>query len=460
MLHGTVHFFAQGALVLRSLPSRLRRSLWDFARSIKEDAPLFALLFALLLVGVLLRVHRLDDPKVLKWDEVHYVETARAYLAHQYAYNDHPPLSKLIIAAFMAVIGDSPVAWRLPSLLFGLGNFAIIAWLTWTVFRSRRAAWIAAAFVAADGFFIAYSRTALLDGMIVAFSLLSITILLVGRRWWHVLLAGLFVGCATSFKLNGLAFFGTAMVICLASRALRRFTPLLVVTGLLVFYAQAAFALWLVGHPFSPTAVVSENVAMVTHHLSYTVVHPMSSHWYTWFLPTRPIILRRDADIDGSIHALVTLGNPLLWWASTLAVIAVAMIVIRTGPRRIWALLKTDGTPPAPRADDAPTARADRSFLEDRASALLWVLVAWAAPIVFWIPSLRDAYLYHFLPSYGFGLVLLAGLTDRMYRRYRLHTLLAVVLVAEVTLFYAPIWSELPLTQTALHARLFFPFWR
>jgi len=54
----------------------------------------------------------------------------------------------------------------------------------------------------------------------------------------------------------------------------------------------------------------------------------------------------------------------------------------------------------------------------------------------------------------------LAGLTDRMYRRFRLHTLLAVVLVAEVTLFYAPIWSELPLTQSALHARLFFPFWR
>ena len=446
--------------MLRSQTSRLRRSLGDFVRSKKEDAPLFAVLFALLVVGVLLRVHRLDDPKVLKWDEVHYVETARAYLAHQYAYNDHPPLSKLIIAGFMAVIGDTSVGWRLPSLLFGLGNFAIMAWLTWTVFRSKRAAWIAAAFVAADGFFIAYSRTALLDGMIVAFSLLSITILLVGRRWWHVLLAGLFVGCATSFKLNGLAFVGTAMVICLASRALRRFTPLLLLTGAVVFYAQAAFTLWLVGRPFSPSAVIAENLAMVTHHLSYTVVHPMSSHWYTWFLPTRPIPLRRDVDIDGSIRTLVTLGNPLLWWASTLAVIAAAVVVIRTGPRRIWALLKTDGTPPGPRADDAATAAADRSFLEDRAGALLWVLAAWAAPIVFWIPSLRDSYIYHFLPSYSFGLVLLAGLTDRMYRRFRLHTLLAVVLVAEVTLFYAPIWSELPLTQSALHARLFFPFWR
>jgi dolichyl-phosphate-mannose-protein mannosyltransferase len=446
--------------VLRSPFSRLRRSIGDFARSLREDAPLFGVLFALLLVGVILRVYRLDDPKVLKWDEGHYVNTARAFLAHQYLYNDHPPLSKLMIAGVMAVLGDTSVVWRLLSLIFGLGNLAIIAWSTWAVFRSRRAAWIAAAFVAADGFFIAFSRTALLDGIIVALGLLSFTILLVGRRWWHVLLSGLLVGCATSFKLSGLAFLGTAMLICLASRALRRFTPLLVITCIVVFWAQASFALWLVGRPFTPSAVLAEHIAIVKHNLSFTFVHPMSSHWYTWFLPTRPIFLRRDVEIDGSIRALVTLGNPLLWWASTLAVVATAVAVIRTGPRRIWALLKTDRTPPAPRADDAATATADRSFLEDRAGALLWVLAAWAAPIVFWIPSLRDAYVYHFMPSYAFGLILLAGLADRMYRRYRLHTLLAVVLVAEVTLFYAPIWSELPLTQTALHARLFFPFWR
>ena len=78
-----------------------------------------------------------------------------------------------------------------------------------------RAAWIAAAFVAADGFFIAYSRSALLDGMIVGFGVAAVTIILRSRTFWHVLAAGVPAGCAVSCKLNGLAFVGTATAVCL-----------------------------------------------------------------------------------------------------------------------------------------------------------------------------------------------------------------------------------------------------
>jgi dolichyl-phosphate-mannose--protein O-mannosyl transferase len=427
---------------------------------VKEDTPLFIVIFALLIAGVVLRAHHLGIPHELKWDETHYVDTARAYVAHRYAYNDHPPLSKLLIGASMALFGDNGTSWRLPSLLFGLGNFAFIAWAAWVVFRSRRAAWLAAAFVAADGFFIAYSRTALLDGMIVAFGVLAITLMLVGRNFWHMVLAGLFLGFATSFKLNGLAFVGTALAICAATKGLRRYTPLIAVIVVLVFYAQAAFTLWLVGRPHSIRAVIAENAGMIRHHLSYTVVHPMSSKWYTWFLPTRPIFLRRDVDVDGSIRALVTLGNPLLWWGSTLAVMAAAVVVVRTGFRRLWQQISQRLMQPWTPGADGEGAVGRVLGIEDRGGALFWILVAWAGPIVFWIPSLRDSYIYHFMPSYAFGLVLLAGLTDRLYRRFRVQTLTGILLVAVVTFFYAPIWSELPLTETALHARVIFPGWR
>jgi dolichyl-phosphate-mannose--protein O-mannosyl transferase len=184
----------------------------------------------------------------------------------------------------------------------------------------------------------------------------------------------------------------------------------------------------------------------------------MSSKWYTWFLPTRPIFLRRDVDIDGSIRALVTLGNPLLWWGSSVAVLVAAAVVVRTGPRRLWQQiadrLSTPKPPPADASAGVP------SPLDQRAGAFFCVLVAWAGPIVFWIPSLRDSYIYHFMPSYAFGLVLLAGMADRLYQRFRVQTLAAVLMVAVVTFFYAPIWSELPLTESALHARVIFPGWR
>ena len=95
-----------------------------------------------------------------------------------------------------------------------------------------------------------------------------------------------------------------------------------------------------------------------------------------------------------------------------------------------------------------------------RAGLIFGVLLAWAGPLAFWVPSLRDAYVYHYLPSYTFALVLLAGFVDRFYTRRQLAMFIAVVVVAEISIFYAPIWGELPISKEALDARLFFPFWR
>jgi hypothetical protein len=63
------------------------------------------------------------------------------------------------------------------------------------------------------------------------------------------------------------------------------------------------------------------------------------------------------------------------------------------------------------------------------------------------------------LPAYPFALALLAGFTDRLYTRRPLAVLTGLALVLEVSLFYAPLWSELPLSEAAFNARLF-PFWR
>ena len=91
---------------------------------------------------------------------------------------------------------------------------------------------------------------------------------------------------------------------------------------------------------------------------------------------------------------------------------------------------------------------------------LFALLVAWVAPLAFWVPNLRDAYVYHYLPSYTFALILLAGFVDRFYTRRQLATFVAIVLVAEISIFFAPLWGELPISEEALNARLFFKFWR
>jgi dolichyl-phosphate-mannose--protein O-mannosyl transferase len=419
-------------------------------------SPLDLALIAMVAFGVYLRVQRVGASAQLKWDEHHYVDTARSYLHHRYAWNDHPPLSKLIIMSFMQVLGDRPIAWRLPSLLFGVANFGLLGWLTRIVFGNWRAGCIAGAFVAVDGFFIAYSRTALLDGMIVACSVGAMICVLSGRTVRSVILAGLLAGCAVSFKLNGLVFVAATAGACALSRELRRYTPLLLAIVAVVFYAQCAAALVLVGRPGSLASVIAENKAMVNSHLSYTVVHPFSSKWYTWFLPGNPIHLRHDTDADGAITVLMTLGNPLLWWGSSAAVLGAVQVLVATGPRRLWGLLQEG----ASRLVGPPSSAAAPEDLTPRAAAFFWVFLAWLGPVAFWFPSLRDSYIYHYLPSYTFALVLLAGFTERLHRFRPWLGLLAVLIVFEVSVFYAPLWGEMPLSRSAFHARLFIKVWR
>lgn len=412
--------------------------------ALQKDGPLIALAACMLLFGVALRLYDFDQPSTLKWDEHHYVETARSYLHHKYAYNDHPPLSKLIIAGFMRVLGDGPVAWRLPSLLFGLLNIGLSAALAHYVFRTKRAALLAAAFVAIDGFFIAYSRTALLDGMIVAFSMASMLCVLRGKHTLHAILAGAFAGCALSFKLNGAVFVLASALACALSPRLRRDTPLLLVTAALVFYAQFAFALYNVGREWDLESVIKENRAMVENHLGYTVVHPYSSKWYTWFLPSKPIYLRRETDINGAITALLTLGNPLLWWAGILAVVS--------------AVSRLSDVPALQKAPLGAWVKNAFRWLtnpsQSESARLFWLLVCYVGPILFWVPALRDAYIYHYLPAYAFALPILAGFFARYYHGHRMLALLGLVAVLEVSVLYAPLWAELPLSQAAFEARL------
>lgn len=409
------------------------------AAAVHADAPLALLLLAMVVLGVVLRGYHLADPPSLKWDEHHYVESARSQLRHQYGFTGHPPLGTLIIAASMGALGDRPLAWRLPAFLFGLLNIALGAALAARIFGSLRAAAIAAAFVAVDGFFIAYSRAALLDGMIVAFSLAALLCVLNGRTVWHVIAAGLCAGCAVSVKLNGLVFVALGGAACLASPRLRRSTPLFLLSAGLVFYAQYALEQVMVGRSGSLMAIIRENRAMIGLHLSVMPRNPAASYWYTWFVPLRPIFLRRDALPDGSLRVLLTLGNPLLWWGSTVAVVVAAVMIVRAGPRRLW--------------EQVTAARLEGTGF------LCWIVAAWAGPVVFWIPSLRDAYLYHYLPSYTFALLLLAGLLERLYQRWPLWVLLAIVAVAEVSVIYVPLWAELPISEAALQGRLL-PTWR
>ncbi len=163
--------------------------------------PLGILIAAMLLLGIVLRVHAFGYPDSFMFDEHHFVENARNYIHNKADWNDHPPLGKLIIAQSIEMLGDNSVGWRIPSLIFGFLTIVCGGLASSRLFRSSGAGWLAAAFLSVDGFLIAYSRAALLDGFLAAGLAMTLLISTFTVNAWTAIAAGALLGLSASIKI-------------------------------------------------------------------------------------------------------------------------------------------------------------------------------------------------------------------------------------------------------------------
>ncbi len=178
---------------------------------VREHGPITLML----IVAAFLRAFRLKEaPGSLIGDEVWYVQAARVIaglpvLMHHLAggaksgldpNQEHPALGKLIIAGFLKVMGNTEIAWRIPSVI--LGTFAI--WLVYrivlTIHGTKNQALFAAFILTFDTLFLIHGRIATLDVYLVTFILLGTWIYLLG----YLELAGIAFGVAALCKTNAL----------------------------------------------------------------------------------------------------------------------------------------------------------------------------------------------------------------------------------------------------------------
>jgi dolichyl-phosphate-mannose--protein O-mannosyl transferase len=411
------------------------------------DSPLVAACGVMIVFGIWLRVQRLAFPRGLTWDEHHFVNNARNYLQGLPDGNDHPPLGKLLMAVPMHFVGDSSLGWRLAPLVLGILLIPLVgAVASWATGR-RNAFWVGCALAAGDGFLIAYSRSALLDGMLACLCLAAVWLALSSRSWLGLALASLLLGSACAIKYSAVVF-APLLLWAALSKPSRWVSSLTLGLVPAVYAGWFSLGLWLAKQPFGLSSVVAETKRLYLHHAGLTQwVHPLLSHWYQWFLPTRPIPMRNDPLSDGRTRVLAAMGNPLLWWLVDLAVIVavVSLIAALVGVarRREWGsalghALRLDG----------PGVR--RGFL----------LAAWCAPIAPWWISARDSYLYHYLPAYVFGVVLVATLFEAARQRRRTVSLIALLVVGQLSFYYSPIWGQLPLSREGVAARALWRRWQ
>lgn len=299
---------------------------------------------ALIALGFLaLAAIRLGIPTRLYFDEVHYVPAARKLLELVRANPEHPMLGKEIIAASLAALGDEPLFWRIPSLLFGtFGLFAFGRFMWWI--SLRRFGTLSATVLVATGFlWFIHSRIAMLDmfmaslGM-VAFWQFAAAIRNPAQGHWRLALTGLTLGLSLGAKWNiasvavlpGLAFLigkikdnGRAFLHARQGGLVPGISLLeaycwLGLLPLVVYWLTFAPAFFYPVGAVSPWDFVGQHLYMLELQDSVKRLHPYRSVWYEWMANLRAVWYLYD-DVDGAQRGILLIGNPFSMLAGLLA---------------------------------------------------------------------------------------------------------------------------------------------
>lgn len=317
----------------------------DFATPRQHSDPLGWC--ALIALGFLALVwHRLGIPSQIYFDEIHYVPAARKLLHLIPANLEHPMLGKEIIAASIAVLGDKPLYWRIPSALFGaFGLFAFGRMMWWA--SLRRYATVFSMLLLATGFaWFIQSRIAMLDmfmaglGMVALWQFAAALRLPARQARWRLALCGVCFGLALGAKwsiapaamLPGLLFLGIRLrtqgrhfLIRSDSGPIPGISLIeaafwLGTVPLLVYWATYAPAFFFTTDPVSPFGFLDHHRHMIALQDSVKKLHPYRSVWYQWIVNWRAIWYLYEV-VDGAQRGVLLIGNPFTMLAGLPALV-------------------------------------------------------------------------------------------------------------------------------------------
>jgi dolichyl-phosphate-mannose-protein mannosyltransferase len=393
--------------------------------------------------GSFLRIRGIGWPVFFTFDEEPFVRNTHNYLVGMPDTNDHPPLGKMLMTVGFVLFGYNSVGWRFTALCFGLQSIVIAYWLAKAVFSDPRAGWLAAAFVAGDGFFLAYSRSGLLDGILVCLVLWSMLAAATAQSWRGAITTTVLVSLAASVKWSGaLTAVPAAAALFVLGRAPWWSAGLLALVPLLHALLWS-LGLWITGQPNDPASLWAVMTSLFQHHVEIGPrYNALASPWYTWIALYHPIVTKLSTSGLWTKYAS-SAGNPVLWVATSLSVIGVPVAAGVAGIVRL--------------------ARKRRPgwFDPKLMKPALILALGWLAMLAPWtVGRGRYTFFYHYLPSHGFGLILTAGLAATLERR-RPYLVTAFVLCAlGMAAYFTPVWGEFAMTEPAAFRRLIFVPWQ
>ena len=391
----------------------------------------------LLTVGLATRFWGLGTPATVVFDEVHFGRYLSSYFTGNYYFDVHPPLGKLIYAGWAYLWGFTPAfifelsasyngAWALilrglPAFIGAMLPLIVYAFALDLGYRRKMAA-LAGFLIAIDGALIGISRLILLDPFLLLFGFAALWSYRRGSKTgaaWGLFIPGALAGLAFSIKWTGLSFLGLITLLEIARLwglgwAFRPISMIKVIVALgvvpaLIYtlpfwihfallthsgpgddFMTPAFQATLAGSHYAldrealPSLNFWEkfleiNQEMFRANARMTTGHPYSSAWYTWPFMLRPIFMWQG----GPLERISLIGNPFIWWGSTIAVLTIFQATL-------WLRLRSLGT----------TGRI--------------LMLGWLMNFLPFMGIGRVMFIYHYLSALVFAILLLVYLADRL----------------------------------------------
>ncbi len=298
---------------------------------------------------------------------------------------------------------------------------------------------------------------------------------------WNLILMALFGGLSLSIKWTGIAFLGLAGVIELVDiikqelriknyklinlfkQILKLILYFVVIPFLLYFsvfvihfslliksgdgdaFMSPAFQSSLQGSTYATDPAlkplnifqkfVELNKEMYTANATLTATHPYSSKWYTWPFMIRPIYYWDHAATNAPTESKIYLiGNPLIWWASTVAVLYLVLSIMGEWISKRRIALAHNTVP----------------------------LILIAGYFINYLPFIgigRVMFLYHYLSALIFAILALAYLIDQQKFSKRIF-IVCIALSTLAFLYFAPLSYGLPLESGQFQNRLWLTTWQ
>ncbi len=156
------------------------------------------------------------------------------------------------------------------------------------------------------------------------------------------------------------------------------------------------------------------NTAMYKYNSGITASHPNASKWYEWPLTKKPIWYWVK-NLDGKTANIYLLGNPLIWWLVSFAILSSLLIIFF------------------------------KRFRKKLSPLIYFLIFGYFLNLLPFISVSRVTFLYHYLPSLTFGILILVTLYEKLFNKLSFSLYLGFLIsVFLLFLFLSPLTYGFP----------------